>query len=79
MASRRLVRQAAVQLLYARFASPKDQGGPEFWRPRQRQGRTRLRSRHASKFYTHFQQGREVLTEKLRQVLTEYVSCYSRS
>lgn len=70
MASRRLVRQAAVQLLYARFASPKDQGGPEFWRLVNDRAaldfdRTRV------KVLTHFQQGREVLTEKLRQVLTE--------
>nr|MBR9811678.1 transcription antitermination factor NusB [bacterium] len=73
MASRRLVRQAAVQLLYARFASPKDQGGPEFWRLVNDRAaldfdRTRV------KVLTHFQQGREVLTEKLRQVLTEYAA-----
>lgn len=73
MASRRLVRQAAVQLLYARFASPKDQGGPEFWclvndRAALDFDRTRV------KVLTHFQQGREALTEKLRRVLTECVA-----
>jgi N utilization substance protein B len=73
MASRRLVRQAAVQLLYARFASPKDQGGPEFWclvndRAALDFDRTRV------KVLTHFQQGREALTKKLRRVLTECVA-----
>ena len=31
MASRRQIREAAVQLLYARDSSPKDQGGPDLW------------------------------------------------
>lgn len=70
MASRRQVRQAAIQLLYARFASPKDQGGPEFWDLiNDRAGITFDRAR--VKVLAHFQQGREAATRKLLDVLTD--------
>ncbi|MDG2401272.1 MAG: transcription antitermination factor NusB [Akkermansiaceae bacterium] len=70
MASRRLVRQAAVQLLYARFASPKDQGGPEFWSLVNDKAAL-IFDRTRVKVLIHFQQGREALTEKLQRALTE--------
>ncbi|MFT6181441.1 MAG: transcription antitermination factor NusB [Paracoccaceae bacterium] len=70
MASRRLVRQAAVQLLYARSASPKDQGGPEFWDlVNDRSGLTYDRAR--VKVLAHFQQGREATVAKLLAILTD--------
>lgn len=70
MASRRQVRQAAVQLLYARSASPKDQGGPEFWElVNDRAGLTFDRAR--VKVLIHLQQGREATTKKLLNLLTD--------
>lgn len=70
MASRRQVRQAAVQLLYARSASPKDQGGPEFWDLiNDRAGLTFDRAR--VKILAHFQQGREAAAAKLLTILTD--------
>jgi N utilization substance protein B len=73
MASRRLVRQAAVQLLYARFASPKDQGGPEFWDLVNDKAALDL-DRARVKVLSHLQQGREALIEKLQRLLTECVT-----
>ncbi|MEN8774599.1 MAG: transcription antitermination factor NusB [Akkermansiaceae bacterium] len=70
MASRRLVRQAAVQLLYARFASPKDQGGPEFWELVNDKASLNF-DRARVKVLAHFQQGREALTAKLQRALTD--------
>lgn len=70
MASRRHVRQAAVQVLYARFASPGDQGGPEFWDLiNDKAGLTYDRAR--VKILAHLQQGREAVDKKLISVLTE--------
>jgi transcription antitermination protein NusB len=70
MASRRQVRQAAVQLLYARSASPKDQGGPEFWDlVNDRAGLTFDRAR--VKILAHFQQGRESTAAKFLSILTD--------
>lgn len=70
MVSRRLVRQAAVQLLYARFASPKDQGGPEFWDLVNDKASLNF-DRARVKVLAHFQQGREALTAKLQRALTD--------
>lgn len=70
MASRRLVRQAAIQLLYARFTSPKDQGGAEFWDLVNDKASLSF-DRARVKVLAHFQQGREALTEKLKHALTE--------
>lgn len=70
MASRRLVRQAAVQLLYARFASPKDQGGPEFWDLVNDKASLNY-DRARVKVLAHLQQGRETLTAKLQRALTD--------
>jgi len=70
MASRRLVRQATVQLLYARFASPKDQGGPEFWDLVNDKASLNF-DRARVKVLAHFQQGREALTAKLQRALTD--------
>jgi N utilization substance protein B len=70
MASRRHVRQAAVQVLYARFASPGDQGGPEFWDlVNDKAGLTYDRAR--VKILAHLQQGREAAATKLLKVLTD--------
>ena len=69
MASRRLVRQAAVQLLYARFASPKDHGGPEFWDLINDKASLNF-DRARVKVLAHFQQGREALVAKLQRTLT---------
>ncbi len=70
MASRRQVRQAAVQLLYARSASPKDQGGPELWDLiNDRAGLTFDRAR--VKVLAHFQQGREAAAKKFLAILTD--------
>ena len=70
MASRRHVRQAAVQVLYARFASPGDQGGPEFWDLIN--DKAGLTYDHARvKILAHLQQGREAATKKLLSVLTD--------
>jgi len=68
MASRRKVRQAAVQLLYARDASPANQGGPELWDLiNDRDGLTYDRAR--VKILAHFQQGREAAAARLEAIL----------
>lgn len=70
MASRRQVRQAAVQVLYARFASPGDQGGPEFWELiNDKAGHTFDRAR--VKILAHLQQGREATAAKLDAILID--------
>lgn len=70
MASRRQVRQAAVQLLYARTASPKEQGGPELWELiNDRAGLNYDRAR--IKILNHLQQGREAAAAKFLSLLTD--------
>jgi len=70
MASRRQVRQAAVQLLYARSTSPKDQGGPEFWDLiNDRANLTFDKAR--VKILAHLQQGREAAAAKLLKIFTD--------
>ena len=70
MASRRQVRQAAVQLLYARNASPENQGGPELWDLiNDRAGLTFDRAR--VKLIAHYQQGREATAAKLETILID--------
>lgn len=70
MASRRQVRQAAVQLLYARSASPNDQGGPELWDLiNDKASLTYDRAR--VKVLAHFQQGREAAVAKLQSILID--------
>ena len=70
MASRRQVREAAVQLLYARAAAPKEQGGPEFWElVNDRNGIVFDKAR--VKILAHLQQGRTATAAKLQTVLIE--------
>lgn len=68
MASRRQVREAAVQLIYARETAPKDQGGPEFWElVNDRNGLIFDRAR--VKILAHYQQGRVATVTKLQALL----------
>ena len=70
MASRRQVREAAVQLLYARAAAPKEQGGPEFWElVNDRNGVVFDKAR--VKILAHFQQGRVAAATKLQATLVD--------
>jgi len=70
MASRRQVREAAVQLLYARATSPKEQGGPEFWElVNDRNGIIFDKAR--VKILVHFQQGRVDTATKLQTTLID--------
>ncbi len=70
MASRRQVRQAAVQLLYARDASPKDQGGPELWDLINDKASLTF-DRARVKVLAHFQQGRDAAVAKLQSILID--------
>jgi transcription antitermination factor NusB len=70
MASRRQVRQAAVQLLYARSASPKDQGGPELWDLINDKAAITY-DRGRVKVLAHFQQGRDAAVAKLQAILID--------
>lgn len=70
MASRRHVRQAAVQLLYARFASPNDQGGADLWQLINDKATVDL-DRARVKTLTHLQQGRAAVAGKLQQILID--------
>lgn len=68
MVSRRQVRQATIQLLYARSSSPKEQGGPELWDLiHDRTGLNYDRAR--IKILTHLQQGRETTAAQLLKLL----------
>lgn len=70
MASRRQVREAAVQLLYARATAPKEQGGPEFWElVNDRSGITFDKAR--VKILAHFQQGRLAAATKLQNIVID--------
>lgn len=70
MASRRQVREAAVQLLYARATAPKEQGGPEFWElVNDRNGIIFDKAR--VKILAHFQQGRTAAAAKLQNILID--------
>jgi len=70
MASRRQVREAAVQLLYARDAAPKEQGGPAFWELiNDRSGQNFDKAR--VKTLSHLQQGRMASAEKLQAIVLD--------
>ena len=70
MASRRQVREAAVQLLYARATAPKAQGRPEFWElVNDRNGIVFDNAR--VKILAHFQQGRTATAAKLQAILID--------
>jgi N utilization substance protein B len=78
MASRRQVREAAVQLIYARDTAPKDQGGPEFWElVNDRNGL--LFDKARVKILAHYQQGRVAAVAKLRSVLVECTAAIAAS
>lgn len=73
MASRRQVREAAVQYLYALATSPENAGGPGFWelvndRARLTYDRTRV------KILAHLQQGRQGAAEKLHQFFIDHAA-----
>lgn len=73
MASRRQVREAAVQYLYALATSPENAGGPGFWelvndRARLTYDRARV------KILAHLQQGRESTAEKLHQFFIDHAA-----
>lgn len=69
MPSRRQVRQAAVQVLYARSASPKDQADSELWELiNDYAGRTYDKAR--VKVFAHFQQGRTAAVTKMQEIIT---------
>lgn len=70
MASRRQVRQAAVQLLYARSASPADQGGADLWDLINDKAAVEF-DRARVKILAHFQQGRESLAAKFQTILVD--------
>lgn len=71
MASRRQVREAAVQYLYALATSPENGGGPDFWDlVNDRAGITFDRAR--VKVLAHFLQGREATAEKLHQFFIDH-------
>ena len=70
MASRRQIREAAVQLLYARESSPKDQGGASLWELiNDRTGISYDKAR--VKVLAHFMQGRPATAKKLYNMLAD--------
>ena len=70
MASRRQIREAAVQLLYARESSPTNQGGAELWvLINDRTGLTYDKAR--VKMLAHLMQGRPATAKKLYNMLTD--------
>lgn len=71
MASRRQVRQAAVQLLYARSTSPDIGPGPEFWDLINDRGRIGF-DRTRVKILAHLQQGREATAGKLDKIFRDH-------
>lgn len=70
MASRRQVREAAVQYLYARSASPENQVGSDFWDLVNDQASISY-DRARVKVLAHFQQGREAVAAKLQKAYIE--------
>jgi len=70
MASRRQVREAAVQLLYARATSPKEPGGPEFWELVNDRNRI-IFDKARVKILAHFQQGRVAAATQLQAILID--------
>jgi len=73
MASRRQVRQATIQFLYARSASPDDQGGDDFWALVNDQASITF-DRARVKVLAHFQQGREAVVQKLQKALVDHAA-----
>ena len=70
MASRRKVREAAVQLLYARATAPKEQGGPEFWELiNDRNGIVFDKAR--VRILAHLQQGRVPAAARLQSIIVD--------
>ena len=70
MASRRQIREAAVQLLYAHESSPTDQGGADLWALiNDRSGLTFDKAR--VKMLAHLMQGRPAIAKKLCNILTD--------
>lgn len=70
MASRRQVRQAAVQLLYARASTPDNPGGEHLWELINDRDYINL-DKASVKILSHLQQGRQASAEKLQKILTD--------